>query len=159
MTAITTRSATAADTAEALAVVRESITQSCVADHQHDPPTLERWLRNKTPEHFARWCSDPDTQIVVAELDGAIAGVAALHRSGQIHLFYVRPAHVRLGVGRALLLAIEAQALALHIPTLTLESTLCARRFYRQNGFEAAGDPTPQFGVLRGYPHRKVLAR
>jgi N-acetylglutamate synthase-like GNAT family acetyltransferase len=158
MNAIPTRFATAADALEALAVIRQSITELCVADHQHDQPTLERWLRNKTPEHFENWCRDPDSHIIVAELESGIVGVAALHRSGDIRLFYVRPGCIRSGVGRALLLALEAHARASHIPTLKLESSLTARPFYERFGFSAVGDSLHRFGVLRGYPYTKTLS-
>jgi hypothetical protein len=56
---VVVRQATLADTERALLVVRQSITQLCVADHRNDAATLERWLANKTPEQFARWLADP----------------------------------------------------------------------------------------------------
>jgi len=157
MSAITTRVATAADAHRALEVVRQSITQLCGADHQHDGPTLERWLRNKTPEHFNAWCADPDNRLLVAERASGLAGVALLRRSGEICLFYVCPDCVRVGVGRALLLALEAQALAFQISALKLDSTLAARPFYERYGFTSEGESTVHFGVLRGYPYRKAL--
>jgi len=158
MRAITTRLATVADAQQALDVVRRSISDLCNADHRQDGPTLERWLRNKTPEHFKNWCSDPDSRLVVAELDSAIVGVSTLHHSGKIHLCYVRPDCVRLGVGRALLHALEAHARAWGITTLTLESTLTARSFYECYGFTPAGGAVLHFGVLRGYPYTKTLS-
>jgi GNAT superfamily N-acetyltransferase len=157
MRAITTRLATSTDAHEALEVVRRSITELCEADHQRDVPTLERWLRNKTPEHFNGWCADPDSRVVIGELGSAIAGVAMLHRSGEIHLFYVRPDCVRWGVGLTLLLALEAHAREWNIATLKLKSSLMARVFYERCGFTSAGDSTPHFGVLRGYPYSKAL--
>jgi len=156
--ALGTRLATAADTHEALDVVRKSIAELCSADHQHDAQTLERWLRNKTPEHFEGWRSDPDSRLVVAELESAIVGVASLHRSGEISLFYVRPASVRTGVGRALLRAIETHARDWNIATLKLDSSFDARAFYERMGFIAAGAPRQHFGVLRSYPYRKMLS-
>ena len=158
MGAITTRLATSADADQALEAVRQSITRLCAADHQHDQPTLERWLRNKTPEYFNRWCADPDNRLVVAPLGSVIAGVALLRRSGEIFLCYVRPDCVRAGVGHALLLALEAHAREWGIATLTLSSTLSARSFYERHGFVSAGDPRPHHGVLRGYPYSKSLS-
>ena len=155
---ITTRLATPADAEQALDVVRQSITVLCAVDHQHDEPTLERWLRNKTPEYFNRWCVDPDNRLVVAVLDSAIAGVALLRRSGEIHLCYVRPDCARAGVGHALLLALEVYAREWNIATLTLSSTFSARFFYERHGFVAAGDSLPHYGLLRGYPYTKALS-
>jgi len=158
MSATTTRLATPADAIEALDVVRRSITELCEADHQRDEPTLERWLRNKTPEHFNRWCADPDTRLVVAQREAAIVGVAALHRSGEVRLCYVRPDRARSGVGRELLLTIEAYARDWSLPALKLNSSLSARHFYERWGFSSAGASTPHFGVLRGYPYIKTLS-
>jgi N-acetylglutamate synthase-like GNAT family acetyltransferase len=158
MTVVSTRLATPADADAALAVLKNSITQLCGVDHQSDGPTLERWLRNKTPEQFDRWVHDPDTRLVVAEFDSTIVGVTALHRSGEIRLCYVRPDLVRSGVGRTLLAALEAHARQWGIRNLTLHSSLTARPFYERYGYVCAGDSTPSFGVLRGYPYAKVLS-
>lgn len=157
MSDISIRLATPGDAQQALDVVCQSISLLCEADHQHDEPTLERWLSNKTPEFFERWCGDPDTRLIVGELDSAIVGVASLRRSGEINLFYVRPSRVRSGVGRALLHALEAHARDWQIQMLKLESSLSARRFYEHFGFAPAGDSIPHFGVLRGYPYTKAL--
>ena len=157
MGAISTRLATPTDAFEAVHVLRRSITQLCEMDHQHDGATLERWLRNKTPEHFNGWCGDLDSRLVVAELDSAIVGVAALHRSGEIRLCYVCPDVARSDVGRALLLALEAHARDWNIASLRLNSTLTARHFYERCGFATAGDPAPGFGLVRSYPYAKTL--
>jgi len=158
MGVVSTRLATPADAEEAVAVVRESIMLLCEADHQGDAPTLERWLRNKTPEHFKTWCADPDTRLVVGELAATIAGVAALHRSGEIRLCYVRPEFVRSGVGRALMGALEASAREWNIANLKLSSSLAARNFYERCGYVSTGASTPLFGMLRCYPYAKSLS-
>ena len=158
MSPLSTRLATPADANNAVEVLRRSIRELCEADHQRDEPTLERWLRNKTPEHFNAWCENPDQRVFVAELGAAAAGVAALHRSGEIRLCYVHPNFTGAGVGRALLLALEAQALAFSLTELKLESSLTARHFYERCGFTSAGQPTPKFGRVSGYPYRKPLA-
>ncbi|HEX2671617.1 MAG TPA: GNAT family N-acetyltransferase [Polyangiaceae bacterium] len=157
MGAIITRGATPADARDAVEVVRRSIAELCAADHQHDGPTLERWLRNKTPEHFASWCADADNRTIIAELSGVIAGVALLHCSGEVRLFYVKPECVRSGVGQALLHALEAQARDCQIACLKLESSLTARPFYERHGFVSTADSRPHFGVLRGYPYTKAI--
>lgn len=155
-----TRLATPSDAPAAVEVVRQSIIVSCVLDHQHDGPTLERWLANKTPEHFIRWCADPESRLIVAltSVDASIAGVASLHCSGELRLCYVGPDFARAGAGRALLLAVEAHARDWNITTLRLRSTRSARPFYEACGFTAAGEASPAFGVLVGYPYTKALA-
>jgi len=158
MSSLSTRLATPADANSAVEVLRRSIRELCEADHQHDEPTLERWLRNKTPEHFRAWCENPDQRVLIAELGAAAVGVAALHRSGEIRLCYVHPNFVRAGVGRALLCALEAQAQAWGLSELKLDSSLTARHFYERCGFTSAGQPTPKFGRVSGYPYLKRLA-
>src|SRR5689334_15396848 len=66
MTTVSVRRATPDDAELAAAVVRESITRLCVADHQNDPVTLGSWLGNKTADSFVRWIASPDEHLVVA---------------------------------------------------------------------------------------------
>lgn len=154
---IVVRAATLADSERALHVVRQSVIQLCVDDHHDDPATLERWLANKTPEHFARWLAQPDGRVVVAELDGVVRGVGNVVRAGKVHLCYVEPGFLRAGIGAAILGALEAQARAWGLSELSLESSCNARGFYARHGYERDGAPTEAFGVLRCFPLKKVL--
>lgn len=52
------RDALAHDAQAACAVLRDSISQLCVADHHDDPEILSRWLANKTPENVAAWADE-----------------------------------------------------------------------------------------------------
>lgn len=158
MTRISTRRAVPDDAAVALAVLRASITELCVADHENDPRTLEPWLRNKTPAEFAGWLSDADNYMVVAELDSMIRGVGALHKSGEIRLCYVQPGMQGMGVGAALLGALEAQASAWRIPKLVLRSTTRARSFYEHKGYVTSGEAACGFGDTLCFPYEKVIA-
>lgn len=152
------RAATPEDAAGAVAVVRASISELCVSDHKNDPATLQRWLSNKNREDFGKWLADVQTFIVVAELAGELAGVACLHATGGVHLCYVRPGRQGLGVGGAMLVALEAQARRWGLAELRLTSTVGARAFYERHGFVATGDAVPAFGVLSHYPYTKSLA-
>jgi GNAT superfamily N-acetyltransferase len=152
------RRATLADAEQALLVVRRSITQLCAADHGNDPATLEHWLANKTPEHFAGWLADESRWLIVAELDGTVRGVGNVARAGQIHLCYVEPGFERRGIGAAILTALEAQASSWGLRELSLESSRDARGFYAHHGYQPAGCAASAFGVLRCYPFKKALA-
>jgi GNAT superfamily N-acetyltransferase len=151
------RPATAADAPAAAAVLRDSITKLCAADHRNDAATLAQWLADKTPERFLYWLSREDQYTIVAEDGAGTAGVGRLHRSGEVRLCYVRPGVQRRGVGTAILVALEARARTWGIARLVLGSTLGARAFYERHGFRSDGDPTPGFGVSRGYPYAKPL--
>jgi GNAT superfamily N-acetyltransferase len=151
------RRATPADAEIAAAVVRESITRLCVADHQNDPVTLGSWLGNKTADSFVRWIASPDEHLVVAELDSVIGGVASLHTSGEIRLCYVAPERQRSGLGTALLVALEAVATARGIQKVILKSTVGARAFYERHGYVPSGDPVTTCGRLRCFPYEKPI--
>jgi GNAT superfamily N-acetyltransferase len=157
MTAVSVRRAAPDDAEAAVAVVRESITRLCVADHGNDPLTLESWLRNKTVETFVRWVASADNHIVVAELDSVIGGVASLHRSGEIQLCYVAPSRQRVGVGTALLGALEAVARARGLDKVVLTSTVGARSFYEHSGYSLSGPPVPGFGGSLCFPYEKII--
>jgi GNAT superfamily N-acetyltransferase len=157
MTGVSVRRAAAEDAARAIAVIRESITRLCVADHGNDPLTLEPWLRNKTVDTFARWVASADNHVVVAELDSVIGGVASLHTSGEIQLCYVAPDRQRVGMGTALLVALEAAATAKRLHKVVLESTVGARVFYERNGYVPSGQPVPGFGRLLCFPYEKTM--
>ena len=154
---VVVRDATLADAESALSVVRQSIEELCVADHHRDPATLEGWLSNKTPQHFASWLADPNSVLVVAELDGRVRGVGNLNRAGKLHLCYVQPGFERSGLGRALLSDLEERARRWGLSELTLESTANARTFYARNGYEAVEADACAVGLVRCYPFKKSL--
>lgn len=151
------REATWDDAERALYVLRQSITLSCVADHQNDPQTLDHWLGSKTTSAFERWLADARSSLLVAELASTVRGVAKVSRVGKIELCYVEPGYERRRVGVALLQALEAQALGWGLQELYLESSLGACAFYARNGYESAGAPRAWLGAVRGFPFRKRL--
>jgi GNAT superfamily N-acetyltransferase len=157
MAPISIRRAAAEDAAKAVLVLRASITELCVADHQNDPETLARWLRNKTTEHFLRWLANADNFVVVAEQATALCRVESISRHGELNLLYVRPGSQRCGVGRALLLALEEQAQAWALAEIRLRSSAGARAFYARHGYVSAGDPSVAFGAVIDYPYSKAL--
>lgn len=151
------RAARPADAEAAVAVLRRSITESCRADHQGDPRTLEQWLANKTPQHFIAWLEEADNFCVVAALEGPICGVGLVNRGGEVMLCYVAPDAQRRSVGRAVYAALEAKARAWGLGRLHVSSTLGARRFYENLGYRQAGEPRPGFGVTHCHPYEKPL--
>jgi GNAT superfamily N-acetyltransferase len=136
--------------------MRRSITQLCVADHRNDPPILERWLGNKTPEIFRSWIR-PDNALLVAVEDDSILAVGCLTCVGEITLNYVSPDARFRGVGRALLEALEARAMEQGNEICTLKSTETARRFYLARGYTHDGPADGKFGTSAGYPMSKRL--
>ncbi len=157
MPANSTRVATLEDAESAVALLRASITELCVADHGNDVAILGEWLANKTVEQWQRWVADRTRCTLVAERGGALAGVGALTRGGAIELCYVRPGMQGRGVGVALLFALEAWAATWGLKYLSLNSTSSARTFYERNGYMTAREAATPCGILRCFPYAKQL--
>lgn len=145
------------DAEAAVDVVRRSITQLCTTDHRGDADTLAKWLSNKTVHHFLSWLANEDNYCVIAEASGRLLGVALLHRSGEINLFYLAPSAQRRGIGRALHSALEEKAKTWGLLKLMLDSTRLACPFYETLGYRPMGAARPRFGMLHSYPYEKVL--
>ncbi|HET6407065.1 MAG TPA: GNAT family N-acetyltransferase [Chthoniobacteraceae bacterium] len=129
------RPASNEDAEAAVTVIRQSIIESCVADHQNDRAALDQWLGNKTPQQFREWLGDPETFMVVAVIDSAISGVGAVRKCGELSLCYIDPARQRIGLGRAILEALETRAREWDLRELKLVSTCAARDFYERHGY------------------------
>lgn len=112
-----------------------------------------RW----TPARIRKQIDDPETMVLVASLDGDLAGFAIM-RFGDLdaHLFLlaVMPGRRRMGVGRALLEWLEKSCRTAGIQNIRLEvrwGNRQARRFYLSNGFRILGQ-------VAGYYDRKEAA-
>jgi GNAT superfamily N-acetyltransferase len=152
------RDATSEDANAVCDVLRESISQLCVADHGNDPAILDRWLSNKKPEIVAAWSKQPGNSLLVAVEGGAILGVGSVTDAGEITLNYVAPDSRFRGVSRALLGALEIRAAERGNTRCTLTSTETAHRFYLSGGYIDDGAPVGKFGTRSGYPMFKRLA-
>ncbi len=151
------RDAAPADAPKACDVLRASITELCVADHNQDPDILERWLASKTPENVATWADNVGRSLLIAVEDDAVLAVGGVTDEGEITLNYVAPEARFRGVSAALLRAIEARALARGASRVTLLSTETAHRFYLARGYKDAGLPQRKFGTTSSYPMAKML--
>lgn len=152
------RPATTQDAEAACKVLRKSIADCCFEDHHGDPQILAAWLNNKSPENVAGWFQDPANFAVVADSGDKVIGVALLTADGEVALCYLLPEMRFKGVGKLLLLAIEAEATYRKISALRLDSTATGRSFYLRNGFQASGLPIDGWGI-KGYPMLKLLQR
>jgi GNAT superfamily N-acetyltransferase len=154
---IIVRPAKPIDADTAIDVVRQSIHQSCMADHCNDDETLAIWLSNKTPQNFLSWLSNIDNYCVIAESSSHLLGVGSLHRRGEILLFYLAPSAQHLGIGKLIHSALEEKAVLWGLTSLQLESTALARRFYESLGYRSTGPAIRRFGILQCFPYRKQL--
>jgi GNAT superfamily N-acetyltransferase len=141
------RIAVAADAFAACDVLRRSIAECCVLDHQNDPVILDAWLGNKTPDMVASWFASSSNFSIVAIEAGMLVGVALLTRAGKLSLCYLLPEARRHGIGKALLNRIDAQAADWGIKSLQLHSTATAGPFFARCGFIASGKVKSPYGV------------
>jgi GNAT superfamily N-acetyltransferase len=129
------RAARPTDAVAACEVVRRSIAELCVLDHQNNPEWLADWLSNKTPENFAAWIADPESRMFVAVSADAIFAVGLVRTSGEIALNYVSPDVRFQGVSRAMLRTLEDTARELGHRKAALTSTITAHGFYLTAGY------------------------
>ena len=155
---ITVRPATANDAYAACEVLRRSIRELCVADHQNNEVILTEWLENKTTKNITAWVTSPQSYSVVALRNSDIGGFAMVSRDGSLRLCYLIPEFQHLGVGKAMLSALEAEAARWGLKSLHLESTKSAKAFYERNGYASAESPIGSVGAQSAYPMRKTLA-
>lgn len=141
------RKAAPLDAAPACNLLRRSIEQGCAPDHCGRPDILDIWLANKNPENVAAWFASPTNHAIVAERDGELLGLALLTQAGKLALCYVEPGALRIGVGRALLAAVEAQARAWNIGKLFLHSPASSTTFFERHGYANAGQEKSCFGL------------
>ncbi|MES2298485.1 MAG: GNAT family N-acetyltransferase [Pseudomonadota bacterium] len=146
------------DAAAACAVLRRSITECCVQDHQHRPEILDAWLGNKTPENVALWFAAAANFSLVAERDGALVGVALLTQAGKLSLCYVLPEVLHGGVGKAMLAGVEEQARRWGVSVVRLHSTASAREFYARHGYIHAGKEKSCYGLECDFFWKKMQA-
>src|SRR5262245_12654346 len=151
------RRAIADDAPAACELVRRSITHLCGADHHHDPATVAAWLENKTPANFATWIASANNAALVAQEDGDLRGFALFDRSGKVLLLYVAPEARFRGVSKALLVALEREAVELGLREVYLASTATALRFYKSFGYLVDGPPSDRSGRSPSHPLKKSL--
>jgi N-acetylglutamate synthase-like GNAT family acetyltransferase len=141
------RKAVPLDAAAACTLLRRSIEQGCEPDHRGRPEILDIWLANKNPHNVASWFAAATNHAIVAERDGELLGLALLTQAGKLALCYVAPDALRIGVGRALLAAVESQARAWNIRKLHLHSPESTASFFERHGYANAGLEKSCFGL------------
>ena len=131
--------------AYAMAELRaRSIKDLCAADHRDDSAAIAAWVG--PPDQFVRIMEYPDNVLLVAEIDGALAGLAGLY-GDMVTLNYVDPNYRFRGVSKALMEATEARLRDGGVTLGRLRSTATALAFYRAQGWVETGPGTPDDGT------------
>ncbi len=152
---VTVRRAREADAPEMSRILIASITELCAADHHRDPTVIAAWTANKSVEGVRALLATVDSELYVADRDGAVLAVGAI-QGDMVGLNYVDPQHRRAGVSRALMAGLEAVLRDRGVGVARLKSTETAHDFYRAIGWSDAG-PAAQGRFISAYPMRKVL--
>lgn len=124
-------------------------------DEHPELEELQRRASLELPEYRERLLANPDAihlppaqiangQVIVAELDGAIAGFAAVV-GGELDGLFVEPDLWGCGIGTAL---VEAATHEARLGGMTLKVTAgpSARLFYESCGFSVEGEEQTRFG-------------
>lgn len=156
-TAVIVRPAVDTDAEDACEVLRRSIRELCVADHEGDERILTAWLADKTPDNVRAWITSPEYFSVVAVRESEVCGVGLITRRGEIQLCYVAPEVQFRGAGKRILLALEEQAQRWGSKNVVLTSSLTGRLFYERNGYVSRGAPVSAFGGMTAFPMSKTL--
>ena len=124
-------------------------------EEHHDLEELQRRASLELPEYRDQLILQPDAiylpegqiangQVIVAELDGEIAGFAAVV-GGELDGLFVEPDLWGQGIGRVLVDAATHEARRRGL-SLTVVASPRARRFYEHCGFTVEGDEQTRFG-------------
>ena len=134
----------------------ESLTLRLARPEEHDElEELQRRASLELPEYRDQLIANPDAihlppaqiaygQVIVAELDGEIAGFAAVV-GGELDGLFVEPDLWGSGIGRALADAAAHEARKRGL-ALTVVANPRARRFYEHCGFTVEGEVETRFG-------------
>ena len=135
----------------------DSLTLRLARPEEHDElEELQRRASLELPEYREQLIANPDAihlpqgqiangQVIVAELDGEIAGFAAVV-GGELDGLFVEPDLWGGGIGRALVDAATHEARKRGL-ALKVIANPRARRFYEHCGFSFEGEVQTRFGL------------
>jgi GNAT superfamily N-acetyltransferase len=144
---------------EACTVIRRSIEDLCIADHDGAPEILGPWLANKKPDIVRSWIEGNPGGVIGGVSNQGIGGVGGLLPGGRITMNYVAPWARFRGVSKGMMRALEARAAEQGEGFCTLTSTVTAHAFYLSLGYEDFGEPVVSFGGKPAFPMRRAIAR
>lgn len=127
------RPALAADVDAIMVTHVAAIRETCRA--AYNPEEIAAWTSGgMNPERYLPGITEGRT--LVAVVDEAVVAFCEFDAgTGEVLGMFVDPAHLRRGLGRGLLQAVEGRAAQRGLERLHLQSTLNAIEFYRANGF------------------------
>lgn len=155
---VSLRKAVCADAEDLCKPWIRSIRELCGPLYQNDEKILSVWCANKTPEQVGAMIENSDNYFIVA-LDalGQILGLG-IFANNEIRACYVTPEVLGSGIGRLLLLDLEAEARSRGVQKLELGSSRHAVEFYQRQGYRRIGSEERYHREVIPYiPMEKVL--
>ncbi len=145
--------------ASAMAALRRAAIRGLPAG-AHPRADLDAWA--SLPALYDRWAMTAGGEtLLLAEGAGRLVGFAGL-RKGDLTALFVRPSSAGLGVGSALVAAVERLARRRGVQRLGVLAAASAAPFYRARGFSggrATRAPLPGGRALRAVRLVKTLTR
>ena len=126
--------------AEAMLIVHRAAIRG-TAFAFYEPDIIEAWaplpLRPDHIDALAHRIENGEEEAIVArDPGGAVIGFGSFVPSGrELRAVYVAPDHGRLGIGGALLRALELRARKYGVTEFVLDASLNAEAFYRRHGY------------------------
>lgn len=135
---------TPADAAAVVSLFRDTVRRVNLGDYT--PEQVRAWAPDEIPA--GAWAASLGGRFaVVAESAGILVGFADLAPDGHLDRLYVHADRQREGIGRALLIAVVAEAERCGGAALHVEASITAVPFFRAHGFVLV---TRQTVVRRG---------
>jgi N-acetylglutamate synthase-like GNAT family acetyltransferase len=135
---------------------RAAILNQCINHYPIDD--LKMWTSGNPSQQYMDAVAE---HFYVATHENQIVGTGMVNlATGKIDAVFVRPSHMKIGVGRKIMEHLESLARDKGLKELYLESTLNAAPFYRVCGFEGeklGKYESPAGVVLDSVPMVKVL--
>ena len=105
-----------------------------LASAHYSKSEIDEWCSSRTAETCQE--SIESHAVIVEEVDGEVVAFGQLNRNTSVvEGIYVRPTHLRQGIGLRVLRALEEMAARHGIKSLTLHASLNAVEFYRLAGY------------------------
>lgn len=119
---------------------------------------MSGWLSNKTLDNFRKWIDASDAYSVVAvSAIGDVVGFGRISRAAWVQMCYIVPEALHKGYGKAMLSAMEQQAVQWGLDIIKLNSSITAKAFYERNGYRLNGQPKMFGSTLGDFPFAKEL--
>ena len=110
---------------------RDTVRRVNIRDYTREQVTT--WAPDEVDP--ARWATLADRFTVVAECQGEPVGFVDLEPDGHVDRFFVHADRQRLGIGRAMLAAVVAEAERRGLDRLHAAVSITARPFFESQGF------------------------